>query len=262
MKYQEAKSTYRQIRSISGWFSKEAAQLLALLDEIQKKNKLTGDIFEIGVHHGKSALFLHRFLSDDEKMQVCDLFGNQKLNTSVSGLGDKATFLKNADRILGANTIQIHEKSSNALTIDEIGNSYRMFHVDGGHSFEEALADLNLAAQAIQPYGILILDDPFRSEWPGVTEAALEFLKQTIDFVPLAIGFNKLLLVRSTYYELYSQALDTASLRSDYGLGYPWAYKTMMLSGRSIRCFYMPSYLQNPTLKIRIYGLLKQLGLK
>lgn len=262
MIYQEAKSTYKKIRSISGWFSKEAAQLLALLDETQKKNNFTGDIFEIGVHHGKSALFLHRFLSTDEKMQVCDLFGDQKLNTSVSGSGDKAIFLKNIDRILGKSTIQIHEKLSNELTITEIGNSYRMFHVDGGHSFEEALADLTLAAQAVHPYGILILDDPFRSEWPGVTEAALEFLKQTPNFVPLAVGFNKLLLVRNQYHDLYSQALDHASLRSDYGLGYPWAYKTMTLSGRSLRCFYMPSYLQKPTLKTRVYRLLKRVGLQ
>jgi hypothetical protein len=262
MIHQEVSSTYGQIRKIAGWFSKEAAQLLALLNEVQKKNQLHGDIFEIGVHHGKSALFLHRFLSNDEKMQVCDLFEDQKSNTSVSGMGDKAIFLQNIARILGKSPIQIHEKLSGELTVEEIGSSYRMFHIDGGHSFEEALADLTLASRAIHPYGIIILDDPFRSEWPGVTEAALEFLKQSPGFSPLAIGFNKLLLVRNQYHALYSQALDSVALRAEYGLGYPWAYKVMELSGRSLRCYYMPSYLQKPTLKIRVYGLLKRVGLK
>jgi hypothetical protein len=262
MQYKDVKQNFRLIKKISGWFSEEAALLLAFCDEIQRKNHFHGDIFEIGVHHGRSALFLYHFLASNEKMQVCDLFGSQNLNTSASGMGDKAIFLQNKSRITGNSSIQVHEKLSNDLTTEEIGNSYRMFHVDGGHSFDEAFADLNLASKALLPYGIIILDDPFRIEWPGVTEAVIEFLKKTPDFISLVIGFNKLILVRKEFHHLYSAQLDDANQRATYGLGLPWSYKVMALSGNDLRCFYMPTYLQNPSLKTRLYLILKKIKIK
>jgi hypothetical protein len=193
---------------------------------------------------------------------VCDIFGDQAMNVSQSGGGDKSVFLGNCTRILGNPSIQIFEKLSTDLTVDEIGRTYRLFHVDGGHSYEEALADLLLAKQALRDYGVIVLDDPFRHEWPGVTEAIIEFLKISTDFSALLIGFNKLLLVRDSVKTVYAKVFDDASGRAAYGLGFPWAYKRMTLSGKDMRCFYMPTYLQNPSWRVRIHLLLKQLGLR
>lgn len=262
MEYQKTRDVFKKISEISGWFSREAALVLSLVDSIQKQNDLEGDLFEIGVHHGKSALFLHHFLRGKEKLRVCDIFGDQRMNISQSGVGDKAIFLNNCQRILGENSIQIFEKLSTDLTIDEIGRSYRLFHVDGGHCYEEALADLLLAKQALKEYGVIVLDDPFRHEWPGVTEAVIEFLKISPDFSVLLVGFNKLLLVRDSVKTTYTEAFDDASTRTANGLRFPWAYKTMMLAGKDMRCFYMPTYLQSPSLKVRIYLVLKRLGLR
>lgn len=263
MDYQSAKLEYRKIKKIEGWFSKEAAMLLALLNEIQRKNGVRGDIFEIGVHHGKSALFLHALLTDAEQLGVCDLFDNQQLNLSGSGLGDKQKFLNNCATHLNNNRITILEKSSRDLSINEIGASYRMFHVDGGHSSEEALKDLELAANAVQlGGGIIVLDDPFRSEWPGVTEAAIAFLEKSPRFSALAVGFNKLIMAEESYNQRYGRALDEAYERSEYGLHFPWAYKRVTFVNKELRCFFMPTYLQNPTVKVKAYSWLKKMGLK
>ena len=134
MEYQNARKRYREIKRLDGWFSEEAALLLAFLDSLQKQNQIEGDLFEIGVHHGKSALYLHRFLAEGEQLRVCDLFGEQEKNISHSGSGDKQQFLDNYAKLTDGGNIAVFEKFSNELSVEEIGTNYRMFHVDGGHS--------------------------------------------------------------------------------------------------------------------------------
>jgi hypothetical protein len=56
---------------------------------------------------------------------------------------------------------------------------------------EEALSDIQLAADAIVASGAIVVDDPFRPEWPGVTEAILAFLEDRTDWTAVAVGMNK-----------------------------------------------------------------------
>lgn len=44
--------------------------------------------------------------------------------------------------------ISVHQKNSTNLSVGEIGNDYRFFHIDGGHDCEETLSDLRLAADS------------------------------------------------------------------------------------------------------------------
>jgi hypothetical protein len=75
MKPNQAEKLFRKTKKIHGWFSFEAAMLFAWIDDIQKSSGLVGDIFEIGVHHGKSAVFLGAMLDPIlENLSVCDLF--------------------------------------------------------------------------------------------------------------------------------------------------------------------------------------------
>ena len=55
--------------------------------------------------------------------------------------------------------------------------------------------------------GALVVDDPYRLEWPGVTEAILAFLAERPDFTVVAVGFNKLVLVRRDAAAPYERAL-------------------------------------------------------
>ena len=86
-----ADKLFRKVNKIQGWFSFEAAMFFAMLNEIQLQNQVQGNIFEIGVHHGRSTLFLAGMLDNpDENLQVCDLFRNQDLNVTCSGKGNRA----------------------------------------------------------------------------------------------------------------------------------------------------------------------------
>ncbi len=242
----KVKQLVKQTRTIPGWFSGDAAMLFAWIDEIQKKNNIQGDSFEIGCHHGKSAVLLGSLLDPSrEKLSVCDLFGMQEGNVSRSGNGDLDAFNQNMQPVKTSGvSINVFQKNSAELTATEIGRTYRIFHVDGGHNPDEALVDLTLAAECTIDSGIIILDDPFRAEWPGVTEALIRFLDQHPDFQAIMTGFNKLLLSRTQWSDMYVNAFEAKSQRESYGFGYPWRVKEMPFHNYALRVFYVPDYLQ------------------
>jgi hypothetical protein len=236
----EARRVARKARRIPGWFSPDAAALFAMLDAVQRREGVGGGLFEIGVHHGRSAVLLCSMAQPGETVGVCDLFGRQQLNVSNSGSGDRAIFERNVSEIVpGFDQLAVHEKSSADLSAEEVGSPQRLFHVDGGHGFEEALGDIRLGAQVIHERGAIVVDDPFRPEWPGVTEAILHFLHERSDFSAVIVGFNKLVMVREAARAPYEDALGSAW---DYFDGRVFALKPAPIAGRVATVFYIPTY--------------------
>jgi Methyltransferase domain len=245
----EALKVVYQTRSIQGWLSPEAALLFAWIDDIQKAHGIEGDLFEIGVHHGKSAMLVGAMARVGlERLGVCDLFGDQAANVSVSGRGDLDIFERNARRFLRKELdLRIFRKLSSALTPDEIGLRHRFFHVDGGHNADEAEGDMRLAAECLVPGGVIAVDDALRSEWPAVTEGIIRFLDRCPEFRPLALGFNKMLLTRGEHADRFAAEFDKPASREAFNLGYPWRLKVLPFVGESLRIFYLPSFLKRPT---------------
>jgi len=240
-------------RQIEGWFSLEATLLFAWIDELQRGQRITGDLFEIGVHRGRSAILLSHLLQPGESLGVCDLFGEQTGNVSRSGSGDLAMFEANMRQFgAGQGHLRVFAKSSSLLSSVEIGVGHRFFHIDGGHNADEALSDLRLAAECVVPSGVIIVDDPFRSEWPGVTEAVIRFLDERPDFGAVAVGFNKLLLAKKDAVESYGHHIDNKNARRECGLSHPWQLKNLAFVGRPLRIFYLPTRFNPNSVRARI----------
>jgi hypothetical protein len=128
MRPEQSRQAELAIKSIHGWF--EAAGLFALLDEIQRETGTTGDLFEIGAHHGKSAVVLGRMARSGETVGVCDIFSGQGENISASGLGDRMIFEANMREHAPGVSVRVFECVSSALTRENVGTC-RFFHVDG-----------------------------------------------------------------------------------------------------------------------------------
>lgn len=196
---------------IEGWFQPGAAQIFALIDHIQKASGIKGNIFEIGVHHGRSTVLLGMMTSptEAETLGICDLFDRQEQNITGSGKGNKNIFIENFISYCGGlDLLTIHEKSSKELTLNDIGNHYRFFHIDGGHSADETYSDLHLASQAIEQNGVIVVDDYFNQQWPGVSEGVCRFLTENLNkLVPLVVGYNKLLLCNHSKQNWYQERL-------------------------------------------------------
>lgn len=227
---------------VHGWFRNEAALLISSLDEFQKLKGISGNIFEIGVHHGRSSIFFSHLLGGDESLNVCDLFSNEG-NVSSSGSGDEEIYKANMNKFGQRRPNQIFKSFSSELTPEKISNNYRFFHIDGGHNPDEALGDLELAAKTIHHKGVIIVDDPFRDEWPGVTEAILLFLQKNQEFEAFAVGFNKLFLCRKEAALDYREWMENNISR--YGFKFPYEKKVLPFSNSKILIVFISQrYLQ------------------
>lgn len=238
MKKNEVKKLISKTRKIKGWFSLEAGLLIAALNECQNNHNIDGDIFEIGVHHGKSTVFFANLLIPSQSISICDIFDSQEDNISNSGSGDKVKLLRNISAYSKFEIKNIFSCLSSELDISRIGDNFRMFHIDGGHDKSEALTDLILASQAIHDKGIIIVDDPFRAAWPGVTEALIDFLKNYSVFTAIFVGFNKLIICKNEASDLYLDFIDNFENRKKYDLRFPYRYKKHSFVNANIRIFY------------------------
>ena len=210
MKPNLARNVLKRSKDIPGWRSDAAGMLFAMLDEVQQANEIKGNAFEIGCHLGKCSALLGSFLDrPSERLGICDIFDRQDLNLSSSGGRDsknkKEVFLGNMKDFFGATDfIDAFHKPSSELTVEETGKNVRLFHVDGGHSADEALSDIKIAAKSLTAKGAIVVDDALSASWVAVTEGIFRFLLENEgDWSALSVGFNKMVIVRTKFRSVY-----------------------------------------------------------
>jgi len=200
-------------KAVDGWLDPAAIDIIATISRQQAAIGISGGIVEIGIHHGRLFILLHLLRQAGERSAAYDLFELQDENVDGSGLGDKSIFLGNL-QTHGCDLASIVVKTRNslAMTADEVradAGPVRMFSVDGGHTADITASDLALAEASLCPGGIVILDDYFNPEWPGVSEGAARYLgSRSSTLVPVAIGGNKFIFSNGTELAAqYRQAL-------------------------------------------------------
>jgi hypothetical protein len=225
-------------RNIRGWLWPAAAHLLAWLDEIQKRAAISGDIFEIGCFHGRSAVLLAAMLADRERLGVCDPFALHD-PTFPAYLDD---FRANMTALHGpCPNLDVHPITSQLLTPAHTGRNVRLFHVDGGHDAETVLVDLDSAAAATRDDGLVVMDDALNFAWPGVTEAVVRYLDRTAAFAPLLLAFNKLVMCRPAWHAHYQAWLrNEADCWGNIPRG-PLTRKTLPFCGFEVDVLYAPA---------------------
>jgi hypothetical protein len=197
---------------VDGWLAPEVLAIAAVLDSAQRSNGTSGAVAEIGVHHGRLFIGLSLLQHTDEHSVAVDVFGDQELNIDNSGKGDLAIFRRNVERWSSLNNVAIHQGDSTELSADtlrELSHSdVRLFSVDGGHTDSIVYSDMNLAEATIAAGGIVIADDIFNEEWPGVSTGTLRYLNEGGQLVPFAIGFNKVFFSLPAYADAYRSTLQ------------------------------------------------------
>ena len=89
-------------------------------------------------------------------------------------------------------------------------SNVRIFSVDGGHTQEIVLSDMRLAEKSLVDGGVVIADDVFNQQWPGVCVGTVHYLEQGGALVPFYIGYNKVLFTAPEHAESYRRTLDAA----------------------------------------------------
>jgi len=197
---------------IQGWLYDADAQLIEAIGAIQSANGFSGSVGEIGVHHGRLFILLYLMLHDGENAFCVDVFENQQLNVDLSGAGNREIFISNVILFAaGAADISIITSDSQLVSstniTDEIG-PVRLFSIDGAHTMQATHSDLGLAVDSLADSGVIIVDDCFNADWPGVSDGLHTFFSQRPrELAVFAIGYNKVFLCRPAMASLYKQGL-------------------------------------------------------
>lgn len=200
---------------VNGWMQPDVVRVLRVLGEHQRSLSVDGHVVEIGVHHGKLFIPLQLISSPDAKSLAIDVFDEQDLNVDQSGHGNHGRFVQNVARWGRPEALVVRQADSTTVTpaqiAEDTGGSARFFSVDGGHTREIVRSDMVLAASSIARGGVIIADDVFNDQWPGVIQGTLDFLEVADDVVPFAIGFNKVFFTTSEFAPRYIRALESSA---------------------------------------------------
>ncbi|MEU3252733.1 class I SAM-dependent methyltransferase [Streptomyces sp. NPDC006997] len=154
--------------------------LFAWLLDRQEALGTRGDLLEVGVFMGKSAIFLGRHLRPGERYTVCDLFEGDAPD-DANQAESRTSYATLTRRAFETNYLAFHDdlprilQGPSSLVPAEVpAGSCRFAHIDGSHLYDHVYGDIGAARDVLLPDGVVVLDD-FRSEHtPGVSVAAWE----------------------------------------------------------------------------------------
>jgi hypothetical protein len=183
------------------------------INACQRELGIAGHVGEIGVHHGKLFILLYLLADGTENALAIDIFGAQDLNVDNSGKGDLAVLTHNLKSYAGETArLKIISGDSTTLTGEDLtgaaGGKLRLLSIDGGHLARIVRHDLNTAATSLGEGGVVILDDFFNPEFPGVGEGTNQFFlfdngRAGEKLAPFLIGMNKVYLTTEAYASRY-----------------------------------------------------------
>ncbi|MFI6487444.1 class I SAM-dependent methyltransferase [Streptomyces sp. NPDC050564] len=187
----------RRLDDVPGWFPVLDQMLFEWFLDRQESSGMRGDLLEVGVYMGKSAIFLGRHRQDRERYTVCDLFegsapddANKAESTKSYGALTRQAFEENYLSFHDA-LPRVLQGPSSVVPAEIAVGSCRFVHIDASHLYEHVYDDIGAARDALLPGGVVVLDD-FRSEHtPGVSVAAWEAVL-TRGLRPICLSTQKL----------------------------------------------------------------------
>lgn len=174
-------STYLStIDAVPGWFYPNDVALFVDLSAHQRDRGAPGDLLEIGVYLGKSAVLLGFLVGAGERLVVCDLFEGEAATSEAAYEKDR-WYPDLARERFEQYYRRYHDRLPEVVAgpsteLDAVGpdGSFRFIHVDGGHSYGVVSHDLATAHRLLAPDGVLVIDDWRSVHTPGVVAATWE----------------------------------------------------------------------------------------
>jgi methyltransferase family protein len=192
-----------EMKSVPGWLEGIDCWLLYFAAKFQQANSTEGDILEIGVYRGRSAILLGFLLNANQRLVANDVFSQQDRLSHDNRIDNHRWYKSNKEDEFLLNYARFHTDppivaagpSADLATMT--GRSYRLIHVDGAHDFDTVRQDIKMALQLLAPNGMVVLDDICKPHVMDVAAATWE-----------AVSKGDLIPVLFTDQKLYSVAYD------------------------------------------------------
>lgn len=188
---------WRELKQVPGWFNWLDSWLFSALLEYQLENDVHGDLLEIGVYKGKSAIHLASYLRNDEELTVCDLFEDVQQAKTISP-HDSSSYKSLTQDAFETNFLRFHTNLPRVLRglSSEIENSVaqgscRFIHIDGSHEYLHVRQDASAAKRLLGGTGVVVFDD-YRSEHTVGTAIAVWESVINMGLKPIAVSPSKL----------------------------------------------------------------------
>lgn len=151
-------------QQVPGYFHKVDAMVFAAIQESQVRAGTKGDLMEIGVYMGRSAVILGYMRQGAERVVVCDDFQGEKRQEFERNYRQFHRVLP--DEVIAASSITLHDRG--------YSRTFRFIHIDADHSYEAVRSDLLLSRELLVDGGYVVFDDAFTINYPGVAAAVWE----------------------------------------------------------------------------------------
>lgn len=220
-----------QIGAIPGWFQPYDVDLFRLLLNETHERLGQGDLAELGVYLGKSAVLIGGHQHAGETFTVVDLFGEDAAGA--------ANAEENDDQYAGLSRsafegwyLSVHDSlptviqgPSESIVEHATAGTHRFVHVDASHLYEHVTADIEAARTLLAPDGIVVFDD-YRSEHtPGVAAAVWQGLGSGLR--PFALSPVKL-------YATFGDADRWYDVVREWADGSRWAAERQEIAGHPV----------------------------
>jgi hypothetical protein len=176
---------------VPGWFGLPDTELFDAVDRVQRRRDVHGDLLEVGVYLGRSAILLGFLQRAGERVVICDVFdsqsaseSNDRENASTYGGLTRQQFETNYRRY-HADDPEVYVGTSRQFRSSSAGRRFRFAHIDGSHLYDEVVNDIALAREVLVDGGVVVFDDVGGLQKPGVTAAVWEAVASG-GLVPLA----------------------------------------------------------------------------
>ena len=177
-KLETAAQYARGFEQVPGYFYLADFMLFDFILAQQLDSGVAGDMLEIGVYRGKSAILMGCGLRPHERLIACDLFEKVMSHEDIAiedriayGGLEVAEFCRNWNHYHSRRRLDIRICDSAKLT--ELP-TLRFTHIDGCHNYQCVRDDIRLAAKHTGPRGVISLDDYGIADKPGVAAAISE----------------------------------------------------------------------------------------
>ncbi|MFE6063645.1 class I SAM-dependent methyltransferase [Streptomyces sp. NPDC056431] len=197
--------TLDRLDEVEGWFFAADRYLFDWLLSHQRDHGPRGDLLELGVYKGKSAIVLGHHVAEDERFTVCDLFDADEAPDASTATEMRVYYPTLTRQVFEANYLRFHRRlptvvqgSSAEITAHVPARSCRFVHIDASHLYHHVRADIATARELLTEDGVVSLDD-FRSpHTPGVAAATWEAV--------LTTGLKPVVLTESKLYGTWGSA--------------------------------------------------------
>lgn len=101
------------------------------------------------------------------------------------------------------NPITYNNTISYYITNELPQKHFDLIHIDGSHTRQYVLYDLDMAKKALKHSGVIMMDDFYSLEYPQITQAVYEWLVKNQDMVLFFTGFFKGFICYLDQYKHY-----------------------------------------------------------